>query len=298
MNIPDFPEFRIININDKSIIDHYLNKMQPMVCELTFNNIYSWRNTEKTKISKINNVILLIAKENDVNYFMPPLCIESKNLNKVLIDILRWLSEKQKNAEIKYVDLKFLTNIDKNNFSVIEDRPNFDYVYLSSDLAYLKGRKFDAKRNHLKKFEKNYRFVYEDINYKNVDEYLSFENEWCEIERCMNKKLMDEREAIRGMLENYKYLNLKGGIIKIGGKIEALTIGEELNRETFLVNIEKANSKYKGIYQAINQMFCTREKMNYKFINREQDLGVLGIRKAKLSYNPNKLIKKYRVLLT
>jgi len=123
-------------------------------------------------------------------------------------------------------------------------------------------------------------------------------DEWCLLKDCQHKDgLAKEREAIKHMLENFEYLNIRSGIIEVDSKIIAVSLGEALNSETFVVHIEKANSNFTGIYQTINQMFCNNEAAGYKYINREQDLGVPGLRKAKESYHPYKMVKKYTLTL-
>ena len=97
------------------------------------------------------------------------------------------------------------------------------------------------------------------------------------------------------MLKNFDLLNIKGGIIRIDGKIAALTLGEKLLRDTFVVHIEKAHTKIPGLYQAINQEFLMHEARDCRFVNREQDLGIQGLRASKMSYNPVGFVKKYKV---
>lgn len=295
---PEFPSFRSIIIEDKDTINNYLVEIQPRACELTFNNIFSWRKTEHTQISKINETIIIISKENGVNYFLPPLDFKLKNLDEILIKILTWMKNNQGTEEIRFVDDHFLSRINRDSFSIILDMPSYDYIYSMKDLALLKGRKYDGKRNHIRYFEKNNKYNYEEINPQKIEYYVSFQDEWCDMEKCyLSQKLIDERFAIKEMLDNYSALNLKGAVIRIDDKVMALTIGEELNKDTFLVNIEKANPKIRGLYQAINQLFCQNNMRNYKYINREEDLGVEGIRKAKLSYHPIEMVKKYRLSL-
>ena len=296
--VPDFPLFRDIIIEDKNLFDSYFNNIQPKACQLTFNNLFSWRRTEKTKISKIDTTLVLISKDKTNNYFLPLLNYEKKDLTDEYILILRWLKERQGEAEIKYIDDTLLLKIDKNKFNIIEDKSSYDYIYLTKDLIGLKGRKYDSKRNHIKYFEKNSSYIYEELNSDNIRESFRFEGEWCDMEKCsLSQKLLDEKTAINEMLDNFYKLKIKGGVIKIDGRIKALTIVERLNKDTFLVNIEKANPKIRGLYQAINQCFCKESMQEFKYVNREEDLGIEGLRKAKLSYSPVEMVRKYRISL-
>lgn len=106
---------------------------------------------------------------------------------------------------------------------------------------------------------------------------------------------MGEWEAIKKLLQHVERLQVQGGTILIDGKVEAFTIGERLNQTTAVVHIEKANPKIPGLYSVINQQFCEHAWKDIPYINREQDLGDEGLRRAKLSYHPDRLIEKYRI---
>ena len=121
---------------------------------------------------------------------------------------------------------------------------------------------------------------------------------WCDIRDCFtpeNLSLAEEHAAVIETLDSFRELSLRGGVILIDGNIEAFTIGEPLNRETFVIHFEKANPRIIGLYQAINQEFCRTIADEYRFVNREQDLGEPGLRRAKESYCPDHLVEKYIV---
>jgi hypothetical protein len=145
-------------------------------------------------------------------------------------------------------------------------------------------------------FRRKYRYEYLSLTHDLIDECLEFEDYWCMMKDCGKYPgLEKERCAILEMLNNFDSLSVKGGVIRVGGKIAALTLGEKMMQDMFVIHVEKANPDIQGLYQVINQEFLMREAGDCRFVNREQDMGVTGLRNAKMSYNPVKFIKKYRI---
>ena len=175
-----------------------------------------------------------------------------------------------------------------------EERGSWDYVYLASDLAELKGNRFHRKRNHYNQFLKLYNWEYKTMTVADVDAVLAMQEEWVQWrEDSSSPSLIAENKAVVRVLSNWEKLpNLTGGLIYIDGNLRAYTVGEPLGSEMVVIHFEKACTEYRGLYQAINSMFVQNECSAYKFINREQDLDDPGLRKAKESYNPVDYIKK------
>jgi hypothetical protein len=180
-----------------------------------------------------------------------------------------------------------------------EDRDFFDYLYLADDLINLRGKKFDGKRNHINKFKKLYEYEYEKLTAAHIDDCLRIMYDRCVDNDCDCLRGLEyacDRKPSAELLENFESLDCKGALIKVGGHYEAFTVGEALNRDTAVIYIEKANATVAGIYAFINQQFCEREWAGMTYINREEDEGIPGLRKAKLSYHPIRLIEKYTVV--
>ena len=130
-----------------------------------------------------------------------------------------------------------------------------------------------------------------------IEQCLDLQTEWCDVRQCkLNAGLASEDEAIKEVLNLMDRLPIFGGTILIDGKIEAFTLAEKLNNEIAVIHFEKANPKFDGLYQLINQWFCQNELGEYKYVNREQDLGIDGLRKAKQSYHPHHMVNKYVVV--
>src|SRR3989339_216712 len=294
-SIPEFPNNRPIELEDKPVFDNLFKKYPPVISDFTFTNILAWRHAHKFRISYLDDFYLVISLEDNIWRIYDPIGpIEKKD--KI---IRKCFTAATVNNPIKFVMLpETIAELFKGSteFFLEEDRNNFDYIYLVKNLIELKGKSFDGKRNFIKRFKEKYQYKYKKMTKNDIERCISFEDEWCLARDCFNAEGLErEREAINNMLKNFEYLNIKGGIIEINNKIEAVSLGEILNEETFVVHIEKANNDYIGIYQTINQMFCSNEALRFKYVNREQDLGVPGLRNAKESYHPNKMIKKYKL---
>jgi hypothetical protein len=176
------------------------------------------------------------------------------------------------------------------------DRAQSDYIYLTEDLIKLEGRKYHRKRNHIKQFKEKYSYQYIPLTSEWISECLRLETEWCDLRHCEAiPGLLNESIAIKEAFTHFEELGLKGGAILINGKVEAFTLGDPLNPETVVIHIEKANPAYEGLYSLINQAFLENEWSGYTYVNREQDLGEEGLRKAKESYFPNHMINKYTI---
>lgn len=179
-----------------------------------------------------------------------------------------------------------------------EARDHFDYVYSVPELVELKGNKFHKKKNLLHQFEKSNIFEYTPMQADCVEEVLDMQAEWHGWQEHPSEALVAENQAISRVLKNFDRLgNLVGGTIRIGGKVVAYTVGESLNKDTMVIHFEKGDTRFKGIYQAINKHFLEAQEDRFALVNREQDLGDEGLRKAKLSYNPVQFMQKYDVEL-
>ena len=194
---------------------------------------------------------------------------------------------------------ELLEQLFPGKYSIEFDRDVADYIYEVSQLTSLAGKKLHGKRNHINKFkENNPDWSYETLNDENLEECLQMAEEWKAINLCGEKGEKHAEFCVtRRALKNYKALGLKGGVLRDGSRVVAFTLGEELNKEMFVVHIEKAFADVQGAYPMINQQFLIHEASNYKYVNREDDTGAEGLRKAKLSYYPVFLQEKGNVII-
>lgn len=180
-----------------------------------------------------------------------------------------------------------------------EERDQWDYVYDVQELIELKGNRFHKKKNLLNQFLRNYDWQYRDFSARTIEPAMAMQADWCNWKDCESSEVLSaENRAVFKILSHWEQLNgLTGGVLMVDGIIVAYTIGETMSDDMVVVHFEKGCPDYKGVYQAINQMFLEHLPAGIRWVNREQDLGDKGLRKAKLSYNPTHFLKKYRITL-
>ncbi len=284
-------EFKPISLSDKPLFDDYFNKTDFNNAEKNFSNLFMWRKTYEYEYAIINGCLCIKGKLRDNK---KPFChfpYGGCNI-KDSLSMIKEVFKKEGDALIikpLLPEMKKCLEKTLEDFTLVEDRDSFDYIYTSNKLISLSGSKLRNKRRWLKKFKENYNYVYEEINYDNLTEAKDFTINI--IENSNNDS--DEIIAMEEMFDNLFELGIKGCIIRIDGKIVGVSTGEELTKDTVLIHSERADTNYEGIYNCINQEFCEKQWSNYKFINREEDLGIEGLRQAKLTYRPDLLLFKY-----
>jgi hypothetical protein len=297
---PEFPEFKPVELEDREVIQGVLETYQPRTSEWSFTNLFIWRFHYGFQWSVYRDWLLVLCTSdtNGLFAFQP---VGPPSRMEVVRMFLKWLKDEKKEREprMERADQLLVSEIQGTADLVIEPtRDHFDYVYLSEDLIGLAGRKYHSKRNHISKFRRNHSFTYATLSSDHVKGCLELTEGWCQLRRCEeDMNLLDEWEAVREALMNFDALRIKGGVILMDNKVEAFALGELLSREMAVVHIEKANPQIPELYSVINQQFCENCWQNVTYVNREQDLGELGLRKAKLSYYPDHLVEKFRIRL-
>ena len=182
---------------------------------------------------------------------------------------------------------------------VSEERGHWDYLYSVSDLIELRGNRYHKKKNLLNQFLKKYEFTYLPLEPGLIDQALGMQEDWCTWRDCESSEVLSaENKAIARILNDWQQFNgVQGGAIMMNGSMAAYTVAEKLTPDSIVIHFEKGDTQYKGVYQAINQMFLANSAPQFALVNREQDLNDEGLRKAKLSYHPVEFISKYRVAL-
>lgn len=187
-----------------------------------------------------------------------------------------------------------------DRIAISDLRGHWDYVYSVSELVELSGNKFHKKKNLLNQFLKNYNAEYRVMDANCVEEVLEMQSDWFSWyeEQHPSEALQAENRAIIRVLTAFDEIGgLTGATLRVNGKIMAYTVAEPIPGDALVIHFEKADIRFKGAYQAINQMFLAHEGNGYAYVNREQDLDDEGLRKAKLSYNPTRLLKKFEAIL-
>lgn len=286
-------ELGVISLEQKGIYDGYLKKYPTEISEQSFTNLFMWRKSRPIRaIEDGDSLIVYEEREDGAIMFGQP--IGPLPLREA-IETIKAVSGK----DVALCDRIFEGAISPEvlkEYEVEEDRDYFDYTYSRRDLSDLEGRKYSKKRNLIKQCLTENKCEYEEISSANIAEVSAMMDRWCDYRKCKEDRgLCHEYQATRQVLENYEELKLIGAAIQIDGRIEAFTIGEALNKNTAVIHLEKAMPEYKGLYQLINQWFCQNHLGSFEYVNREQDVGLPGLRQAKESYFPQRLIKKFKV---
>ena len=289
------PVFKRPELEDKEIIKKKKKKSPSRSCERTFVNVYLWSRHYKVKYAVIEDALVFRSDDNGLAFSYP--AGEAGNIKKAVDYLTEYCREKECPLVFYNVTPEMFAQLEKwypGRFTVEYDRDIADYIYETEKLATLAGKKLHGKRNHINKFKSLYpEWSYESLSDDNVEDCFQMALKWrnqngCEEDPEKNAEMCVTLNSLR----LYKELELTGGVLKIDGKIVAFTVGEPLCKDTFVVHIEKAFPDVEGAYPMINQQFVQHECMDYKYVNREEDTGAEGLRKAKLSYRPAFLEEK------
>lgn len=278
------------NINDIEVYKKFFSLDDNMSYENTITTLFIWDGMVNYKIYYEEDFLILGFYDNC--FYLP-----FGNFEKGMNAILAYIKE---NDIIPYFIASDCEKLNKfkalyeGKFTAREVRDNFEYIYLSKDLAELGGKKYHSKRNHIKNFSKENDYSFEPLDESNADEFVKAATIWFN-ENPQNESTKIELEGIKNILKYKKELNLLGGALRVDGKIIAFTLASKVNANTINIHIEKALPEYKSAYPVINQEFAKRIYNDFEYINREDDIGIEGLRKAKLSYKPHLLLKKYEI---
>ncbi len=289
-------EFTHISASDFKRYNKYRIKDTTNASEGAFMTMFIWNEYYNLSLAD-NGEFLFIRfdiKGKAPSYFFP---IGEGNLENAIDELSAYAEQ---NGEKLIFRLVSRENMDRlrvlygDRFSYKESRDSYDYIYLTEKMISLSGKKLHAKRNHLNYFLENHNYEYIKV----IDEVLLQEcakkaDEWVKAKE--KNKNSFEAGAMRKYFEHFFAFNQTGAVIKVDGEITAMSFGERLNDETALIQIELADENYRGAYQAINKLFCENEWSSMKYVNREEDMGIEGLRRAKESYQPEFLVEKYRI---
>ena len=303
----DFGPFKTVEITDKEIFDKHFAAVNPQISDLTFSNLIMWRHMINFRVAWFGGFacILAIPRAYPPYVYAPVGDIEGDpgGFARAVGEVREFFEANGWQTRFRCVPIESVPALMQlfSSCECEEDRDFFDYLYSATDLIELRGKKFDGKRNHINRFKKLFEYEYIKMTSVHIDDCLRIMYDRCVENDCECLRGMEyacDRKPSIELLEHFGELDCRGALIRVGGRFEAFTVGEPLNRNTAVIYIEKANTAFNGIYTLINQQFCEREWAGMTYINREEDEGVPGLRKAKLSYHPVKLIEKYTITVT
>ena len=298
-----------ISIANRKILEQYLNGYEYKTSGLSFSAQYMWREINKFSwdmmgeymcISGISHLELEDGIE--LPFMFPPLTstgeYDKDALRETIFKSKEYFEKKGQPFSLRLVPFHVMEIIKDAvpEMHFIDDRPNYDYIYLTQELIDLKGKSFHSKKNHLNYFKKTYEYEYIEMTSAMADDAMKFISDFNkrkEVPAHEMEMLKMEEQAMEDVFNNIENVGYSAGAILIDGNIEAIAIGGKLGKKTITEHVEKANIEFRGLYQAINNEFCKNVAANAKYINREEDMGIPNLRKAKLSYKPVKLIEKY-----
>ena len=283
-------DIRPLDLATRPIVDAYIRQYPPQVSELTFTNLFVWRRSRPVFFAEVDgSLVFLVYGKNSRG----PNVVFGHSLGEVLPARIVKALDIGVQGFVRIPESTAASLLDAG-FQVEEDRDNADYVYRVQDLAELEGRRFHKKRNLVKQCLETYTCTYEPITPELVSECLAMQERWCQARDCGHDPgLCSEFIAIEESFIHWQSLGLVGGAILIDGNIEAFALGETLRPGTAVCHFEKAMPDYQGLGQLINQWFAKYTLKGFEFENREQDLGLPGLRQAKKSYHPDHMVDKY-----
>lgn len=263
--------------------------------EYAFGTHYIWQEKYEAQIAYSGGFILGRSRD---NYLFPAGEGDLKAVLEELLETERAAGhgEGLKLYAVPQPALPILRELFGDRVSAEEDRANWDYLYAARDLIELPGKAYHGKRNHIAKFCRSFSYAYEDISAENAAECLAMAEEWQNASENPTD-FDDEMNAIRRAFRAWDVLELSGGLLRVDGKVIAFTAGEAISRQTYDLHFEKALADYPGAYAVINRDFAANRLADYSLINREEDMGLEGLRKAKRSYRPIAMFEKYTVLI-
>jgi len=292
-----------LNYTDKPTFDKYFGSRYCENAEYTFTNLFMCRKMRNYRWAIEDEVLYFFSSNDKTLSAWQPIGAQEK-MQDAITKILRVADEIKGDREFKFVLVEKifaeeLKNYPHAKFNITSERDHFDYVYLAQDLINLSGRKFHGKKNHLNAFKKEYPDAkYLPITEEIIPKCCEELDNWYEThKRDDNSYIFYEQAAIHEIFDHFDAFRLKGGAILINDNVVAFTFGERLNSDTAVIHVEKADSNIHGIYAAINQNFVEHEWSDMIYINREEDMGIDGLRQAKESYRPIKMIEKFNATL-
>lgn len=288
--------FQPLNIQDKPIYDRYLQNTCGRGCEYSFVNLYLWG---RQRAAFVHDHLVFFCQFDRKSVYLFPIGAGDK---KRVLDAIMEDAKKRdipcRLTGLTQEDCALLEQLYPGRLRYHFDRNSFDYVYDIHDLADLSGRKFQKKRNHLNRFrQENPDHTLQPITDENIQQVQQLVETWYQL-RLQENPHADyhmEMTAIQKALKMRQDLGLEGFVLCVGETPVAMTMGSRLNKNTFDIHFEKALDTADGAYAAINNGFARYLREKYPdvcFLNREDDLGLEGLRKAKLSYNPHHLVEK------
>ncbi len=294
--------FKCLTIEDKDLIEKYVDKEELESYEYLFSSLYMWRKLNNVKYAIVNDVLVIEKNEEGKGtFYAQPLKYNKEKLTE-LVDMLIERNDDFTDRDYLFgdVDERFIEDLKKYTdykIEIKEDINDSEYVYNTNDLIELKGKKYHGKKNHVNSFEKSYEYEIKAIdNEKVIKDCIILLHKWHEeVAVTVDKEMLMEIDAIKDLFSELHFFDLKSIAIYVDGELAGFAVGETVNDKMAVIHVERGETDYKGIYAFLNRQFLIESFSDIEYVNRQEDTGNAGLRKAKQSYHPVKMVKKYLV---
>lgn len=291
-------EFKKVTLDVRPLFEKYISSSGQKGSECAFSNLYVWRDCYNIYWCEFKNFLLLKVKRHGVAFYIQPFGGMDEDLPEVMRELVADNNGEPLSMHGIYEDTKARFERVLPGLEYEDDRDNWDYIYLREKLATLSGRKLHGQKNHYNAFVKNHPdYTYEPITAENIAECLAFGEAWCDQRSRIDASDSEEKLAIREACKDFEALGLRGGAIRYDGKIQAFSFGKKINEDTAVLHVEKAVIGERGLYQAMCKEFASHAWQDVVYLNREEDMGLPGLRKAKEDMHPEIMWKKYNVVI-
>jgi hypothetical protein len=284
-------DFSPVTMADRQLFLSHYRKFPQVHSDNTFTNIICWNPYAHYRYAYLNENLLISSTIEGRTSFRPPIGPRDPELLADLMELCIKEGDETPLALINAAQRAWILS-EYPDLPLHPDLNYFEYVYRTEDLASLPGKDYLSIRRHLNKFRKNCKPTVEAIDNRNQDEVNEFLIEWCEWKNCDGEPfLAHEKEAVICALSSMEELGLSGLLIRVVSKVGAISLFEPLNEDTLVVHFEKGLPDCEGIYKAINAETAFYARDRFRFINRESDMGVPGLREAKMRYHPHHMVE-------
>jgi hypothetical protein len=293
----DLEELSLDNI-DKFL--PYLTIRRIESCEFGLTTLFLWKNRNHQHIYYHPNYMILFGHFNDHCFSQMPLCKEGyfQEAFEKAVDLFENMEENFVMYSVDAIFAEFVKEMYGDQYEVSTNRDYSDYIYDADKMRDLPGKKLRKKRNHINAFLRDYadQYTYRLLTEEDRDEINLFLEKWTDNHDHMTKQVDHEIEGIDYIIDHLEILGAKAIGIYINNVLEAMSIASTINNEEeVIIHVEKANTDIRGLYPFLSQLFLQEFYPEVKLVNREEDLGIEGLRKSKLSYEPIRLEDKYTI---
>ena len=293
--------FKKIKLSDKDMFNHYLQNTKQRLITYCFSHFYFWRNWDQYRWALVDNALVIKNDSPDIDAICVPISADDQAVLNATQRLINWYQKQHRPFTISEVSSDVLAFYEKHwpgRFIAEEDTQGANYVYLQSDLARLSGKKFAAKRNLIHRFKRYYPdYQLLPLTTELIPPCLKTLEIWKSRHDMNSFELYQEYSGSLDALNHLDKLDCEGKALVIGNKVAAFAIGEALNEQTYCIHIEKADIDIIGAYQAINCFYAQKLANRYYYINRAEDMGKPGLKRAKQSYHPCHMEKQYYLRL-